>query len=162
MKDEYEVGYKKPPKEHQFKPKHQTTASPNGGERKEDSSNVASWLDKPLKVKRGGKSIRMHPHEAMMISLGKEALKGKPRATKQFLKECEIAGLLNPTQLEQTHGVIVAPRDVDLRVAKVMIETYGLPPWEADEYAAIQAEFERDKARVEELHERFLEDLTNE
>ena len=60
-----------------------------------------SWLDKPLKVKRGGKSVRMHPHEATMISLGKRALKGEPRAAKEFLKECAIAGLLSPQQLEQ-------------------------------------------------------------
>ncbi len=109
MKDAYEVGYRKPPKEHQFKPKHQTTARPNGGERKEDSSDVATWLDKPLNVKRRGKSIKMHPHEAMMISLGKEALNGKPRATKQFLKYCEIAGLLQATELERTHGVFAVP-----------------------------------------------------
>jgi hypothetical protein len=71
---EYKVGYKKPPKEHQFKPKHQTAARPNGGKRKENCPDVAGWLGKPLKVKRGGKSISMHPHEAAMISLGKRAL----------------------------------------------------------------------------------------
>jgi hypothetical protein len=42
-----------------------------------------------------------------------------------------------------------------------MIETYGLPPWEPNEYAAIEAEFKRDQARVEELHEKFLEDLNH-
>ena len=45
----YKVGYKKPPKEHQFKPNHQTAARPTGGKRKEDSLDVASWIDKPLK-----------------------------------------------------------------------------------------------------------------
>ena len=93
-----------------------------------------------------------------MISLGKRALKGEPRAAKQFLKECAIAGLLSPQQLE-TLGVIVAPRGVDIRVAKVMIETYGLPPWEPGDYAAIEAEFERDEAHIEELYQKFLEDL---
>ena len=73
--NEYKVGYKKPPKEHQFKPKHQPAARPDGGKRKENSPDVAGWLDKPLAVKRGGKTIRMHPHEAMMTSLGKRALK---------------------------------------------------------------------------------------
>lgn len=154
--NDYKVGYKKPPKEHQFKPK--TGARPNGGMRNENSPDVAGWLDKRLNVKRGGKSVRMHPHEATMISLGKRALKGEPRAAKQFLKECAIAGLLSPQQLE-THGVIVAPRGVDIRVAKVMIETYGLPPWEPGDYAAIEAEFKRDEAHIEELYQKFLEDL---
>jgi Family of unknown function (DUF5681) len=159
--NEYKVGYKKPPKEHQFKPKHQTAARPNGRKRKENSPDVAGWLDKPLKVKRGGKSIRMHPHQVAMTSLGKRALNGEPRAIKLFLKECAIAGLLTPQLLEQTHGAFAAPRGVDLRVAKVMIETYGFPPWEPDEYAAIVAEFERDQAHIEDLHERFLKNLNH-
>src|SRR5882724_8790107 len=50
--NEYKVGYKKPPKEHQFKPKHQTAVRPKDGKRKENSPDVAGWLDKPLKVKR--------------------------------------------------------------------------------------------------------------
>jgi hypothetical protein len=162
MKDEYEVGYRKPPKEHQFKPKQHKAVHLNGVERKEYGSDVASWLDKPLKVKRGGKSIKMHPHEAMMTSLGKEALNGKPRATKQFLKYCEIAGLLNAKELEQTHGVFEVPRGANPRIAKVMIETYGLPPWDPDIYAAILAEYERDQAHIEELYEKFMEDLNNE
>ena len=85
--NEYKVGYKKPPKEHQFKPKHQTAARPTGGKRKEDSLDVASWIDKPLKVKRGAKSVRMHPHEAAMNSLGKRALNGEHRAAKEVRHE---------------------------------------------------------------------------
>jgi len=158
--NEYKVGYKKPPKEHQFKPKHQTAARPNGGKIKEDSVDVASWIDKPLKVKRGGKSVRMHQHEAAMISLGKRALKGERRAAKEFLKQCEIAGLLAPQQLAQT-AVFAAPPGVDLGVAKVMIETYGLPHWETDEFAAIELEFKRDQGRIEELYEKFLKDLNH-
>ena len=62
--NEYEVGYKKPPKEHQFKPKHQTAARPTGGKRKEDSLDVASWIDKPLTIKRAenwSESTSMRP-----------------------------------------------------------------------------------------------------
>ena len=54
------------------------------------------------------------------------------------------------------------PRGVNPGIAKVMIQTYGLPPWDPDEYAAIEAEFKRDQARIEELHEKFLKDLNNE
>jgi hypothetical protein len=159
--NEYKVGYKRPPKEHQFKPKYQTAARPNGGKRKEDSLDVASWIDKPLEVKRGGKSVRMHQHEAAMISLGKRALKGEHGAAKEFIKQCDIAGMLTPQQLEQTARVFAVPRGVDPSVAKVMLETYGLPPWERDEYAAILPELERDEAHIEELYRKFLEDLSN-
>jgi hypothetical protein len=40
-----------------------------------------------------------------------------------------------------------------------MLETYGLPPWDPDEYAAMVEEFERDEAHVEEVYQRFLKDL---
>jgi len=154
--NEYTVGYKKPPKEHQFKPKQQT---PNGGKPKENIPDVAGWLDKPLKVKRGGKSISMHPHEAAMTSLGKRALNGEPRATKLFLKQCEIAGLLDAQQQEQTHGVVAPPRGAHPRIVKVLTDTYVLPPWDPDEYAATEAEFKRDQAHVEAIYVKFLEDL---
>jgi hypothetical protein len=161
MKDDYEVGYKKPPRQHQFKPRHERNARPGGGGRKESNLDVASWLDAPLKVKRQGKLTNMHPHEAAMLSLGKRALKGERSAAKEFLKQCELAGLLTAKQLEQTHGVFAAPRGVDLSIARVMIETYGLPTWGPDEYAAIKEEFERDQARIDELYENFLRDLNN-
>jgi len=157
--NDYKVGYKKPPKEHQFKPKHQTAARPTGGKRKEDSLDVASWIDKPLTMKRGGKLVRIHPHEAAMTSLGKRALTGEHRAAKEFLKQCEIAGMLTPQQLEKPGSVFAVPHGVDPGVAKVMLETYGLPPWDKAEYAAVVAELERDEAHIEKLYQKFLEDL---
>ena len=89
---EFKVGYKKPPKEHQFKPKNQTAARRNRERQEENDPDVAALLDKPLKVKRGGKSVRMHPHEAAMISLGKRALNGERRAAKEFLKAMRYCG----------------------------------------------------------------------
>ena len=66
--------------------------------------------------------------------------------------------MLSPQQLEKMHGVFDAPRGVDLRVAKVMFETYGFPPWERDEQAAIEAEIKHDEARIEKIYQKFLED----
>jgi hypothetical protein len=79
----YTVGYKKPPTEHQFKPGHLRDRSQKASEKPPD---IAALFDRPLKVKRGGKTIAMHPFEAELTSLGKRALKGEPRATKLFLK----------------------------------------------------------------------------
>jgi hypothetical protein len=159
----YAVGYKKPPTEHQFKSK-QLRDSPQKVKRarKEKGLDLARLFDQPLRVKRAGKTIAVHPHEAQLTSLGKRALKGEPRATKLFLKQCEAAGLLDPAAPEQTHGVFVIPRGVNSRIVKVLIETYGLPPWDPDDYAALEAEYERDQARIEELYNQFLEDLENE
>jgi hypothetical protein len=141
----YTVGYKKPPTEHQFKSK-QPRDSPQKAKRsrKENALDLAGLFDKPLRVTRAGKTIAVHPHEAELTSLAKRALKGEPRATKLFLKHCEIAGLLEPGTAEQTHGVFVIPRGANTAIVKVLLETYGLPPWDPDAYAALEAEYERD------------------
>ena len=97
-----------------------------------------------------------------MNSLGKRALKGERRAAKEFLRQCDTAGLLAPQQVQQNGGVFTVPRGADPSVAKVMLEAYGLPPWDPDEYAAVVAEFERDEAHVEEIYKKFLEDLDHE
>jgi hypothetical protein len=159
---EFKVGYKKPPKEHQFTPKNQTAARRNGGERNEDIPDIAALLEKPVPVSRRGKSVRMHPHEAMMNSLGKRALKGERRAAKEFLRQCDFAELLAPQHVQQNGGVFRVPPGVESSVVRVMLKSYGLPPWDPDEYAAIAAEHERDVAHVEEVYQQFLKDLDHE
>jgi hypothetical protein len=42
---------------------------------------------------------------------------------------------------------------------RVLLETYGLPPWDPEVYAALEAEYERDQARIEELYVQFTKDL---
>jgi hypothetical protein len=107
----YIVGYKKPPAEYQFKPSHlRDEPRKVKRARRENALDIASIFEKPLRVKRGGKSTNMHPHEAQLTALGIRAIKGEPRATKLFLKQCEIAGLLDTEPAEQTHGVFVIPR----------------------------------------------------
>ena len=163
MGNDYTVGYKKPPAAHQFKPK-QGREGPQAVKRgrKQNAPDIAGLFDKPLRVKRGGKTIAMHPHEAELTSLGKRALKGEPRATKLFLKHCEIAGLLEPQPAEQTHGVFVIPKGVCRGILSVLMKNYGFPPWDPAIYAALEAEYQRDQAHIEELYDRFMKDLENE
>jgi hypothetical protein len=159
----YAVGYKKPPAEHQFKPSYlRDGAQKTKSRRKEKAPDVAGMIEKSVQVKRCGKTITMHPFEAEVTSLGNRALKGEPRATKLFLKHCEAAGLLDPPSSEQTHGVFAIPKGVNAGIVRVLLETYGLPPWNCDEYAALEAEYERDQARIEELYDHFMKDVENE
>lgn len=158
----YKVGYKKPPAEHRFKPKHLREPRNLNRARKEAVLDIAKILDTPIKVKRGGKTVAMHPFEAELTSLGKRALKGEPRATKLFLKHCEAAGLLDPAPAEQTHGVFVIPEGANSAIVKVMLQTYGLPPWDAEIYASVEAEYQRAQARIEELYRQFMEDRESE
>jgi hypothetical protein len=158
MKD-YEVGYKKPPKEHQFKPKQSrkeyAQAKPS---RKEVELDVAGILDKPLRLNRAGKAVSMHPHEALLTSLGKRALKGEARAAKLFLKHCEAAGLLEPAPVEQTDGVFEIPKGANPGIVRVLLETEGLPPWDPVVYAALEAEYRQDAENIETIYRRFLKE----
>ena len=159
----YAIGYKKPPAEHQFKPSYlRDGAQKTKSQRREKAPDVAGIIEKSVQVKRGGKTITMHPFEAEVTSLANRALKGEPRATKLFLQHCEAAGLLDPPSSEQTHGVFEVPKGVNAGIVRVLLETYGLPPWDSDVYAAVEAEYERDQARIEELYIQFMKDLENE
>jgi hypothetical protein len=159
----YKVGYRKPPAEHQFKPSYLSDgAQKPKSRRKENSLDVAGLMEKSVQVKRGGKTITMHPFEAEVTSLGNRALKGEARATKLFLKHCDDAGLLEPPPAEQTHGVFLVTRDMNSRIVRVLLQNYGLPPWDKDVYATLEAEHESDQANIEELHTRFMKDLKNE
>lgn len=159
----YSVGYKKPPAEHRFKPGYLTDSAKNTKpRRKENPPDVARMIEKSVQVKRGGKTITMHPFEAEVTSLGNRALKGEPRAAKLFLKHCDAAGLLNPPPAEQTHGVFEVPKDVNPGIVRVLLENFGLPPWDSAVYAALEAEYESDQARIEVLYNQFMKDLENE
>ena len=155
---EYEVGYKKPPKEHQFKSKQSGKEHAQAKRsKKEVELDVAGILDRPLRLKRAGKAVSLHPHEALLTSLANRALKGEARAAKLFLKHCEAAGLLEPPPVEQT-SVFVIPRGCNPGIVKVLLETQGLPPWDPDVYAALEAEYRRDAEHIEELYRRFLKE----
>src|SRR5260370_15845846 len=92
----YNVGYKKPPVEHQFKPSYlRDSAQKTKSRRKEKKPDVAGLIEKSVQVKRGGKTITMHPFEAQVTSPGNRALKGEPRAATLVLTHCEAASLFD-------------------------------------------------------------------
>jgi hypothetical protein len=42
---------------------------------------------------------------------------------------------------------------------RVLLGTCGLPPWDSEVYAALEAEWERDQLHIEELYIQFMKDL---
>src|SRR5260370_11781985 len=84
----YNVGYKKPPVEHQFKPSYlRDSAQKTKSRRKEKTPDVAGMIEKSVQVKRGGKTITMHPFEAEVTSLRNHALQRNPPPTKLFFQQ---------------------------------------------------------------------------
>ena len=84
--DKYNVGYGKPPKEHQFKKG--KSGNPRG--RKKKSRNFAVLLSNNLKetitVTKNGKPQKMTAQEAIILALVVNAIKGKDKAVERIFK----------------------------------------------------------------------------
>ena len=111
---DYDVGYGKPPKQHQF-PKG-TSGNPAGAPTKEKRKpiDVAAVLKEPLAVKNSGIRQKMPPFEVGVRQLVVRALKHKNlSAILEFLELCESYGLMVPPPVEYGGGVVTIPEGVD-------------------------------------------------
>jgi hypothetical protein len=159
MSQKYTVGYKKPPREHQFKPG-------NLGGRKKASEkrgppDFASLLDQPLRARRGEKIVALDPFEAGIQSLVREAINGKPRALKEILKIFEKEGLLNAPVGRQTHGSLIVPKGFSLAAYFTLLTNLGYPPWDPEVLAAAKSEYAQDKDQIRELYQDLLKGNAN-
>lgn len=96
-KADYEVGYAKPPREHQFRPGQ--SGNPRG--RPKGSKNISTLFEQALTAKQpvreGGKVRRRQNIEILIQQLVLKALKGDPRAADKVLDYCERYGVLART-----------------------------------------------------------------
>ena len=80
MSKEYEVGFKKPPKQTQFKP----GQSGNPAGRPKGTKNFKTDLEEELQTKivirEGGKTLQVSKQRALLMSLIANAIKGDVRA----------------------------------------------------------------------------------
>ena len=87
---DYDVGYCRPPKAHQF-PK-DTSGNPGGApkKKKQKQVDVAAVLNEPITVNKSGVSQKMPPFEAAVRRLVEDGLKKKKLdAILKFLELCE-------------------------------------------------------------------------
>ena len=111
-----DVGYGRPPKEHQFKKG--TSGNPAGApsKRKRKKIDVAAVLNEPLMVKNSGVRRKMPPFEVGVRRLVERALKQKDlNANLEFLELCESFRLLVPPPVDHGGGVICAPKGVSVQ-----------------------------------------------
>ncbi|MGY4626676.1 hypothetical protein [Bradyrhizobium sp. USDA 4486] len=152
----YEVGYGKPPKATQFgvrpQPARHGLARDARSERKPDLARV---LDQPIEVKINGRRTKLHPHAAMLRGLFARIIQGQLRAIKQFLRECERAGLFD-SEVLQCSVVVHAPKNVPLELAGYILEREGPPPWSEETLRPYLADYQRDLARLKALKEEAL------
>ncbi len=110
---DYDVGYGKPPKEHQF-PK-ETSGNPRGRPKsgKSDLTDISALLNEPIKVKSGGKERDMSLFEASLRQLVRKALSKNLPAILKFIRICEEYHVFAPPLAVMGGGVLTAPEDVN-------------------------------------------------
>ena len=111
--DDYEVGYGKPPKKHQFKPGRSGNIGGRKKSKKSGLTDISKLLNEPVKVKAGGKVREMGPFEAGLRKLAKRAVDKDLRAILKFVKYCEEYGAFAPPLAVTGCGVIFAPKGVN-------------------------------------------------
>jgi hypothetical protein len=95
----------------------------------------------------------MHPHEATMHGLTRNALRGKVRAMKEYFSQCKKAGLLDAPPARQTTGVLTIPQGIPLQLAVRLVKLSGPPPWDDELYDKCKAEHERECENIRRLLE---------
>ena len=142
----YEVGYCKPPIATRFGQRQPPKRRSGGTE--QPLPDIAAILDRPIAVKVNGRNGRLHPHEAALHGLFGRVVKGEIRAIKQFLKECDRAGLL-AAQTAAFDCVVHLPNDIPWELACYILQHAGLPPWDPLLVASHLAEYKADLERLE-------------
>lgn len=100
MTNEYEVGYGKPPKKHQFKPGY----SGNQKGRPKGSPNINTMVNEisceRISIYQNGKKKKISKREAVFRKLELDAVSGEPKARNKYLDMCMNAEK-NAAELEQ-------------------------------------------------------------
>ena len=112
---DYEVGKGKPPKEHRWKKGQSGNLRGRPKARKPEPVDVGAILNSPVNARVRGKEAKISPFEASFRQLAKKAIDGHLPSIKQFQKCCEKYGVIAPPAPEESGGVVVAPKGVDLR-----------------------------------------------
>ena len=98
-KDDYEVGYKKPPKASQFKPG--VSGNPKGRPKKSKNLNTLlnNELDEVVSIREHGRVIQLSKRELMVKKMVHEAVNGKPGAAKTLIGILGVDPELDPKEL---------------------------------------------------------------
>lgn len=110
---DYEVGYGKPPKEHQFKRKdHAESRDKPGRARKRTKEepkkvDLVKLLSASIPVKTNGKTRKMDPLEIMLRKQAKQAVSGSLPGIKAILAAAIEYDLLHVPPSERSGGVMI-------------------------------------------------------
>ena len=143
----YEVGHKKPPKQHQFKPKSRDEASEGAPRRKRQKRNkseteqvdLARIFAEPVAVAKGGRVVKMDPFETMLRKQVEKAIKHRDHAAaKAVIDVAAKWDLLSTPAPVPGGGVLNVPLKTEEDLKRYQ-ETFfptddsGKPTWEGSD-----------------------------
>jgi len=76
----YDVGYGRPPQEHQFKPGRSGNLKGRPRGAKNEETILNNLLNRKIDIREGGRTRKISVLEAMLLKFAEEALKGNPKA----------------------------------------------------------------------------------
>jgi hypothetical protein len=102
---DYQVGYGRPPVEHQFKPGNRANPKGRGKKTRNRKVVVRDVLFELVKVNEGGVEKQMPALEVVIKRLLAQALKGETKAALTILGLAQREGLLTPEQEEEVDAL---------------------------------------------------------
>lgn len=99
MSDDYEVGYGKPPKQHQFRKGRSGNRKGRPKRSRSIQNLIEQELDLLITVKEGGRELRLTKREAIVKRHVNAALNGNTKALEHLLRFCNEHGISDPFQI---------------------------------------------------------------
>ena len=123
---DYEVGYGKPPRAHQFKPGHPGHSKRTRKGPRNSQEAASAHLDGKMVVRDAGKAKRISRREVLMHKLYEKAIKGDNRAAAILLQyDAAARAGGGPTSGHQVF-------DEPLSASEEEILAFGLDKWRGD------------------------------
>jgi len=89
--DSYEVGYRKPPREHQFRPGQSGNRNGRPKGTKNAATTLREILDRRIEVRSGGTVRKIRVLDAILTRFAESALKGDTKAATFLLQRYDLA-----------------------------------------------------------------------
>ena len=130
MGDDYEVGFGKPPKEHQFQSGQ--SGNPGGRPRTRGSTelDLDGFLDNAVVVQTAKARQELTSSEVEFRLQVEKAKDGNLQAIKYVIQQFIKHNAITPPASKILTGVQVLPDDkLPFELSKMVFERHGLPPW---------------------------------
>lgn len=135
------VGYKKPPPNRRFKKGQSGNSRGRPKTRGRETLDLKAILNEPVTVTKDGVTQTMSPKDLELRATLQKAVEKKDfNSIKYLIEQCGKYGAINPETV-QSGGVLRLPNTMPWRMARMMAERFGVPPWTKAQMAKVREEY---------------------